>query len=74
MRFKDGITLKPESIKLLAVMSAEEAGEAVKALCLYASGVDVEEAAFVSEKASFAFMVLKSQVDGVEKAERRRKT
>ena len=60
-----GITILPENVRLLQILTEAEIGEVMKAVFFHWSGVEPDEAALSSDKIRLTYEIVKNQVDAV---------
>ena len=61
----NSITILPENIRLLQILTEAEIGEVMKAVFFHWSGVEPDEAELSSDKIRLTYEILKNQIDQV---------
>ena len=69
-KFANGITIRPENVRLLLVLPDDELTEVVRAVLLYATGAEPDEATFSSDKIRLAYEVVRNQIDATARQRR----
>ena len=64
-RQNEALTLLPENVRLLQVLTEAEIGEVMKAIFFHWSGVEPDEAELSSDKIRLTYEIIKNQVDAV---------